>query len=58
MAERMVHLALSQKGAKVLLKTIYRAHVTVTEAGGDIVQAIVLDLDNQIEKPKKKKKSS
>jgi hypothetical protein len=53
--ERMVHLALSQKGAKVLLNTIYRARVKITEEGGDIVQAIIIDLDDQIEQPKRKK---
>jgi len=54
MAERDVHLLLSQRAAKVLLRAIGRAHVTITEPGGDIIQAIVRDLEDQIEKPKKK----
>ena len=57
---KQIVLVLSPKAAKVLLKALGRAHVVITEPGGEIIQAIVHDLNEQIEgdqdKPKRRKK--
>lgn len=61
MTERMAQLALSQKGAKVLMtfivKSIDTSPVDLDDDEDRILAAIVQDLDDQIEtKPKKAKK--
>lgn len=56
MPERMVHLALSQKAARLLGSLIAEAGVNRQPRDQEIVKAIHRDLYEQIEQPKKGKK--